>query len=308
MSLAKGHFSVPSDKLMGGNNDAFQDKDNVDGHHKNGFNFENFMRNGLLAKRGLACPRTIKTGTTTVGMIFADGVVLGADTRSTGGNMVANKACFKVHYLQPNIFALGAGTAGDLEHVTRLMSSKLELHRLNTGKPAPVVSAIRMFKQMLYQHQGHIEAALIVGGYDEWGPRVASIAPHGSTMAMPYLTMGSGSIAAYSVLETYYKPDLGRKEAMELVADAVWAGIHNDLYSGSNIDLCVIQKGRETEVIRPYRKYQEEWVKKEQSYTEGVRGKTTVLDKKEYDIRYDVLDIGIKRIYEKKVEDKMDLA
>lgn len=47
-----------------------------------------------------------------------DGVVLGADTRSTSGSTVADKNCSKIHYIAPNIYACGAGTAADLEHVT----------------------------------------------------------------------------------------------------------------------------------------------------------------------------------------------
>jgi hypothetical protein len=36
-----------------------------------------------------------KTGTTISAVVFKDGVVLGADTRSTGGSIVANKNCGK---------------------------------------------------------------------------------------------------------------------------------------------------------------------------------------------------------------------
>ena len=41
------------------------------------------------------------------------------------------------------------------------------------------------------------------------------------------------------------------EEAKELVADAIRAGIFNDLGSGSNVDVCVITKDK-TEMIRPY--------------------------------------------------------
>jgi 20S proteasome subunit beta 2 len=40
-----------------------------------------------------------KTGTTICAVIWKDGVVLGADTRSTGGDIVANKNCEKLHYM-----------------------------------------------------------------------------------------------------------------------------------------------------------------------------------------------------------------
>jgi len=57
------------------------------------------------------------------------------------------------------------------------------------------------------------------------------------------VTMGSGSLAAMAVFESRYKVDMTREEAMQLVREAICAGIFNDLGSGSNVDLCVITKG-----------------------------------------------------------------
>jgi 20S proteasome subunit beta 2 len=78
-----------------------------------------------------------KTGTTIAGIIFKDGVVLGADTRATSGPIVADKNCEKIHYLAPNIFCCGAGTSADCDSVTEMMSSNLTLHRLSTGVHLP---------------------------------------------------------------------------------------------------------------------------------------------------------------------------
>ena len=50
--------------------------------------------------------------------LLQDGVVLGADTRSTAGSTVADKNCEKIHYIAPNIYCCGAGTAADTENVT----------------------------------------------------------------------------------------------------------------------------------------------------------------------------------------------
>ena len=51
-------------------------------------------------------------------VLFQDGVVLGADTRATEGPIVADKNCEKIHYMAPNIYCCGAGTAADTEAVT----------------------------------------------------------------------------------------------------------------------------------------------------------------------------------------------
>lgn len=90
----------------------------------------------------------------------------------------------------------------------QMISSQLELHRLNTGRTVPVRTGKNMLCQLLFRYQGHIGAALIVGGVDLSGPHIYCIYPHGSCDSLPYTTMGSGSLAAMSVFESRWKPDL----------------------------------------------------------------------------------------------------
>jgi 20S proteasome subunit beta 2 len=80
-----------------------------------------------------------------------DGVVLGADTRSTSGTTVADKNCEKIHYIAPNIYCCGAGTAADTMNVTAMISSSLDLHRYATGRKSRVVTAMTMLKSHLFK-------------------------------------------------------------------------------------------------------------------------------------------------------------
>jgi 20S proteasome subunit beta 2 len=221
-----------------------------------GFSFDLYQRNAhiftQLGGKATVLPTAWKTGTTIVGIIYKDGVVLGADTRATGGSEVVDKNCEKIHYLAPNIWCCGAGTAADTEKTTELMASKLELLRLSTGTPSRVVTALTMTKQMLYKYQGHVSAALIIGGTDCNGAHLYSIHPHGSTQRLPYTTMGSGSLAAMAVFETRYAEDLPEDKAIELVRDAIRAGIFNDLGSGSKVDITVIRNDSTVSRHRTY--------------------------------------------------------
>lgn len=185
-------------------------------------------------------------------MIYKDGVVLGADTRATSGSIVAVKNCLKIHYMAKNMYCCGAGTAADTDYVTRMVSSDLELHRLEADvDEVPVVTAVTLTKRYLFQYQGHVSAALILGGVDKAGPHLYTIAPHGSIDNLPYVTMGSGSLAAMSVFESRFKPNMNEEEAKKLVRDAIAAGIFNDLGSGSDVTLCVITKDK-ANLIYPY--------------------------------------------------------
>jgi len=209
-----------------------------------GFSFENMGRNEMLqraATSGRPLPSATKTGTTIVGMIFDGGVVLGADTRATNDTTIAEKNCEKIHYIADNIYCCGAGTAADTEKTTDLISSQLELLRMNSKSQPRVVTACTLLKRMLFRYQGHISAALVLGGCDVNGPHIFNIAPHGSTFSQPYTTMGSGSLAAMAVFETEWREDMDERAATELVKKAILAGVFNDLGSGSNCDTTVIR-------------------------------------------------------------------
>merc|ERR1711993_37764 len=96
----------------------------IDTTHTPGFNFDNCNRNAFLHTQveagKIAVPKVTKTGTTICGLVFKDGVILGADTRATGGNIVANKNCEKLHHLADNIYCAGAGTAADCDKTTAI--------------------------------------------------------------------------------------------------------------------------------------------------------------------------------------------
>ena len=79
----------------------------------------------------------------------------------------------------------------------------------------------------------------------------SQVYPHGSTDALPFATMGSGSLNAMAMFEAGYKDNMTKEEAMALVASAIRSGVLNDLGSGSNIDLCIINK-EGTEYLRNY--------------------------------------------------------
>lgn len=78
----------------------------------------------------------------------------------------------------------------------------------------------------------------------------------GSTDRLPYVSMGSGSLAAMAVFEAKYKDGLTLEDAKKLVYEGISGGIFNDLGSGGNVDLCIITADGQ-ELIRGYAKENE---------------------------------------------------
>ena len=91
--------------------------------------------------------------------------------------------------------------------------------------------------------QGYISAALVVGGMDCTGPSLFTIHPHGSVDQLPYVTMGSGSLAAMAIYEAGFQDNMNQEDAVNLVRASIQAGVDNDLGSGSNVDITVIKLG-----------------------------------------------------------------
>merc|ERR1712113_397418 len=127
---------------------------------------------------------------------------------------------------------------------------------------------------MLFKYQGYVGCALVLGGVDVTGSHLYQIYPHGSTDKLPFTSMGSGSLAAMSVLETEYKEDLSVEDGKKLVAKAIRAGIFNDLGSGGNVDVCVITKDGGT-ILRNMEKPNERKFKAQ--YKGFPKGTTPVL-------------------------------
>ncbi|MFH1511013.1 MAG: proteasome subunit beta, partial [Candidatus Woesearchaeota archaeon] len=61
----------------------------------------------------------IKTGTTTVGIVCKDAVILAADRRATAGYLIAHKKTQKIHLLNDYIAVTMAGTASDAQYLVK---------------------------------------------------------------------------------------------------------------------------------------------------------------------------------------------
>ena len=209
---------------------------------KTGFNFDNYERNATFAEKGMAPPRATSTGTTIVGCVYKDGVVLASDTRATGGSIVGEKNCQKLHPIAPFIYTAGAGTAADCDHVNEQIRRDMELHAMQTGQRTRVNQVVTRFTNQLFRYMGHLGCAIIIGGIDVKGKHVCYVDPHGISRYHPYIVTGSGMLAAQAIFDTRYREDMTEQEAIDVCSSAIEAGIYHDLGSGSNVDIVVIDE------------------------------------------------------------------
>ena len=104
--------------------------------------------------------------------------------------------------------------------------------------------AVGRLADHVFRYGGHIGVHSIIGGMDVRGPQLIEVSADGHFKAGPFLSMGSGSLAAMAVLESGFREGLTEDEAQALVMKAIEAGVYHDLGSGSNVDVCLIKRGK----------------------------------------------------------------
>jgi len=184
------------------------------------------------------------TGTTTVGIVFRDGVVLATEKRATMGNLVASRRAKKVYQIAKRIGMTTAGGVGDAQQLARIMTVECSLFSIRREKPISVGALATLLSNYLNQNRFFpFFVQLLVGGVDEHGASVYSVdALGGATREQDIVATGSGSPMAYGVLEDRYQKDMSEKETIELAVRALKAAMRRDVGSGEDINVVVITK------------------------------------------------------------------
>ena len=180
-------------------------------------------------------------GTTTIGAVCKDGVILASDTRVTMGFYVAHKFGKKVYKIDDHIGMTIAGTVADAQRVIDIITANVQLYRINLNRPMPVSSAARLTANLLFSARG-LQAQVLIGGVDETGPHVFSLDPFGSLTEEKSVSTGSGSPIAYGVLEDKYREDMSVEELLPIIVKAVNAAMKRDVASGNNYNIIIIDK------------------------------------------------------------------
>jgi len=184
-----------------------------------------------------------KTGTTTLGMIIKDGVIIATEQRATMGTLIAHKATKKLYQIDEHIALATAGLVGDLQVLARYLNAEVNLYRLKRDARMPVKSAATLMSNILNQRKFYpYYVQLILGGFDATGGHVYSLDAAGGAIPDKYTAGGAGSPYVFGVLEDNYKDDLTTEEGINLAVRAITAAKSRDSASGGMISVAVITK------------------------------------------------------------------
>ena len=195
----------------------------------------------------------VKTGTTCIGFLFKDGVLLSADRRVTTYKIESDRFT-KIFNISANTVATIAGHASPAQLFIRYLKSEvklLELKKERTARVSEVASILNSFQYGGARSQGAIVAS-ILGGYDEKdGASLYDMSPDGTMIDVePYATTGSGSIFVKSILDSEHRKDMSEKEALDLLDKCFRASFKNDSASGGGYVARIVTKKGIKEVTR----------------------------------------------------------
>lgn len=178
-------------------------------------------------------------GTTTLGFVCKDGVVLASDSRATMGHFISDKDAQKIYSIEDKIAMTTAGLVGDNQALVRIMRAELALYKMQ-GKAITVKSAATLLANILHgRRMFPYWVQLLVGGLDSEGT-VYEIDAVGGMGKKKVASTGSGSPTAYGVLETEYREGLTIEEGVKLAIKSVKAALERDSATGNHIEVATI--------------------------------------------------------------------
>jgi len=185
----------------------------------------------------------VKTGTTIMAAAYDGGVVMGADSRTSNGNFVANRVTDKITTLAENIYICRSGSAADTQALSSYITYFLHQHRIEYDGLPEVKTAAMLAKQMAYDNKNSLQAGLIVAGWDSRnGASVYAIPLGGTLIQVPFTVGGSGSAYVMGFCDKNWRSDFTREECEAFVRKTVSLAMTRDGSSGGMIRTLTINE------------------------------------------------------------------
>ena len=200
---------------------------------------------------------TKKTGTTTLGIVCKEGVVLAGDKRASLGHLAYDRVD-KILKITDNIALTTAGSVADAQVLAKFLKSRMELYKLDKDMDPTIDVAVSVLSNILYGGSKNFfpyQTMFIIAGKGDKAWKMFSLDPSGSALSNTFIATGSGMELALGVLEENYKKDLDLEAGKKLAIKAMTSALRRDIYTGEGIDIAVIDKSGYRQV--EYKKFKD---------------------------------------------------
>ncbi|KAF2671285.1 proteasome-domain-containing protein [Microthyrium microscopicum] len=195
----------------------------------------------------------VNLGTSIMAINFRDGVILGADSRTTTGAYIANRVTDKLTQVSDTIWCCRSGSAADTQAVADIVQYYLGMYATTNDQPPTTQTAAAIFQDICYGNKDQLSAGIIIAGYDKRnGGQVYSIPLGGSLHKQSYAIAGSGSTYIYGFCDDNWEEDMSEADGIEFVKGALREAIKWDGSSGGVIRMVVLTaKGAQRHLYLP---------------------------------------------------------
>ncbi len=163
-------------------------------------------------------------GTTGVGIVYKDGVLLAADKKIVTP-LIVSSSFEKLFLIEDHIAIVYSGLVGDARALAEFARDFAEQHRLLYGEPVDVetlAKEIAKIKQIFTQYGGirPFGVMFLIAGYDE-RPRLFETQPSGTLLEYYADAIGRKKYDVMSLLEKKWKKDMSLEDAEKLATEAL---------------------------------------------------------------------------------------
>ncbi|WP_456471806.1 archaeal proteasome endopeptidase complex subunit alpha [Methanocaldococcus sp.] len=194
----------------------------------------------------------VKRGTTAVGIVCKDGVVLAVDRRVTS-RLVKIRSIEKIYQIDDHVAAATSGLVADARVLIDRARLEAQIYRVTYGEEISVellAKKICDIKQAYTQHGGvrPFGVSLLIAGIDKGEGRLFETDPSGALIEYRATAIGSGRQIVMDLLEKEYREDLDLKEGLKLALLALYKV--NENIKAENIDACFVHIDGRVEKIK----------------------------------------------------------
>ncbi|MCG7849069.1 MAG: archaeal proteasome endopeptidase complex subunit beta [ANME-2 cluster archaeon] len=191
-----------------------------------------------------------RKGTTTIGLVCSEGIVLASESRATMGFFIASKDAKKIYQIDDLVGMTTAGSVGDAQRLVKVMQVESKLYKMRRQENMTIKGIGSLLSNVLGGNRYFpYMVQLIIGGVDKTGPSLYSLdAMGGQLEESTAVSTGSGSPIAYGILEDRYKKGMSMDEGVDLAIRALHNVVKRDAASGNGIKVVKITSDDYVEV------------------------------------------------------------
>jgi len=164
--------------------------------------------------------KTVRQGSTAIGMVCSDGVLLVADKRVVDSLMVP-ESVEKIWQIDENIGASASGILSDARVLIDRAQLKAQQNRVTYDSDIDTLTIVKDIcdlKQICTQSGGlrPFGVSILVAGIDESTPKLFETDPIGIYFQYKATAIGEGEVEVEEILHNEYKPELTIEDGLKL--------------------------------------------------------------------------------------------